>query len=416
MSSSCSSLLVRFDGAAAPASDGAPPSSGAAARFYRCDFVQPLTKPTRTAQGFLRIAGNLTRVGVLTYKTADGQTRKELREPQEVFDAASLATLAGAPVTDLHIDMISPANVKGLAVGFVGENVEHDSAFVKGVLTIQDKNIIEAVERGDRRELSPGYTCLLDETPGEYKGERYDAIQRSIVYNHLAIGPKNWGRSGPEVSLRMDGAAYECDADEDKTKPIKRGCEMKKVRVTLDGIVYEVEIAEPLAANFEGALAKIQTERKDAADKVAKLEGEAVANKKALDEAEARAREAIAPERMDAAVNERVALIESARKLSPEIKTDGKDTNTIKIEALCEHGYKAEDFAGKDSAFVDGVFSATARAVKTDADTDGGARSVGADAKPRTDDKEKRIDSDAARQKMIENNRKMWESKLDANK
>ena len=37
------------------------------------------------------------------------------------------------------------------------------------------------------KELSLGYNLDLDETPGEWEGQPYDAVQRNIVINHLAL-------------------------------------------------------------------------------------------------------------------------------------------------------------------------------------------------------------------------------------
>src|SRR5690606_25874157 len=65
--------------------------------------------------------------------------------------------------------------------------------------------LLAAVERKDRREVSCGYRCLVDETPGVTpEGERYDRVQRRIRYNHVAIVPE--GRAGEAVALRMDAA------------------------------------------------------------------------------------------------------------------------------------------------------------------------------------------------------------------
>ena len=177
-----------------------------AAAVQRFDFASIRSKPTRTPQGFLRIDANLTRVGVLLYRNEDGTVRRELRLPEEVFRDDSLTTLGGAPVTDLHPSdgLVSPVNVRELQRGHVSESIEHDERFVNAPVIVQDQALIEMVEKGERKELSPGYTCHLDETPGEWNGEKYDAIQRDIVYNHLAIGPKGWGRSGSEVALKMD--------------------------------------------------------------------------------------------------------------------------------------------------------------------------------------------------------------------
>lgn len=186
----------------------------------RFDFAKIGAKPTRTPQGFLRIDANLTRVGVLLYRNDDGSVRRELRHPDEVFKAVSLGSLEDAPVTDLHPSegLVNLDNRGTLEKGHVRSAVAHDDRFVTGSIIVKDKGLIEAIERGDRRELSPGYSTRLDETPGEWNGEPYDAIQRDIVYNHLGIGPKGWGRSGSEVSLKMDSGlvSYEAKASSEQ--------------------------------------------------------------------------------------------------------------------------------------------------------------------------------------------------------
>jgi hypothetical protein len=69
---------------------------------------------------------------------------------------------------------------------------------------VRDDATNEAITAG-KRQLSPGYDVRLDETPGiTPDGKRYDAIQRDIVYEHIAIVTA--GRQGPDVSLRFDGA------------------------------------------------------------------------------------------------------------------------------------------------------------------------------------------------------------------
>ena len=158
-----------------------------------------------TPQGFLRAPAFLTRAGVLDYRRPDGSVRRELRPPSAVFDAQSLATLAAAPLTDLHpAEMVSPKNFRKLAIGHVSEDVKRDGQHVAARVTVQDADAIAAVQAGERRELSCGYTCDLDETPGTHNGEHYDAVQRNIRYNHVGIGPKNWGRAGNSVALRLD--------------------------------------------------------------------------------------------------------------------------------------------------------------------------------------------------------------------
>ncbi len=162
-----------------------------------------LDKAERTPQGFLRAPAFLTRVGVFTYQKSDGSVRRELRPADEVFKAESMATLVMAPLTNDHpTEAVTPENVKKLQIGVVGEQITADQdQFIAAQVTVMDAAAIKDVESGVV-ELSCGYDCDEDETPGTFQGEAYDLIQRNIRYNHVALVPR--GRAGREVKLRLD--------------------------------------------------------------------------------------------------------------------------------------------------------------------------------------------------------------------
>ena len=204
----------------------------------RLDYGR-LSRVERTPQGGIRAPANLTRTGVFVYKRADGSEVRELRHPEEVFAEDSLATLAGAPITDLHPSKpVRPNNWRKLAIGHVGEQVKQDGKFVAAQLSIQDQAAIVAVERGDRKELSCGYSCRIDPTPGEYEGERYDQAQTNIRYNHVALGPSNWGRAGNEVALRLDSQGNQTVDN----PPSKK--ETPSMKYTIDGVEYDTGSSE----------------------------------------------------------------------------------------------------------------------------------------------------------------------------
>lgn len=202
-----------------------------------------LGKTSRTPQGFLRAPAFLTRAGIFKYRRADGSIVRELRPPEEVFKAESLATLSAAPVTDLHPSQpVSPTNVRALSVGHVGEQVRQDDDKVSAELVIEHADTIAAVERGDRRELSCGYQCRIDETPGEWNGQPYDCIQRDVVYNHVAIGPRGWGRAGAEVALRLDSGdavistVVVAQPQQPKPQPPRKKDRIMDVTIRIDGV------------------------------------------------------------------------------------------------------------------------------------------------------------------------------------
>lgn len=114
-----------------------------------------LSRIERTPSGGLRIPAHPTRVGVFHYREADGTVRRELRSPEEVFAPESLASLRGAPVTNLHpvIGFVTPDSWKALAVGHVGDEVGADGGFVAADLLIQDAPTIALVEAGSVARL-----------------------------------------------------------------------------------------------------------------------------------------------------------------------------------------------------------------------------------------------------------------------
>lgn len=70
----------------------------------RYDKASPLSKPVRLPNGFVRAEGYLTRSGIFVYRDAQGKTVRELRPPEEVMHADSLASFGMMPVTNEHPD------------------------------------------------------------------------------------------------------------------------------------------------------------------------------------------------------------------------------------------------------------------------------------------------------------------------
>ena len=158
-----------------------------------------------TASGGLRIPARVTRTGVLEYHDTEGNTWGEFRPADEVFAEDSLSTLKSAPVTQGHPgSLVTPDTWKRLAVGNAGDDVRRDGEFVAVSVCVQDGATLELVRAKELVELSCGYSCDLDETPGTFEGKPYTRIQRSIRYNHVALGPEGWGRAGSDVRLHLD--------------------------------------------------------------------------------------------------------------------------------------------------------------------------------------------------------------------
>lgn len=182
--------------------------------MLRYDQASPLSKPVRLPNGFMRAEGYLTRSGIFVYRDAAGRAIRELRPPEEVMHPDSLASFGLMPVTNDHpSELLTADNAKEYQVGTVSESVVAEGDKVRAVLMITDASAIEALDAG-KSELSCGYTADLVQEAGVWQGQPYDAIQRNIRGNHVAL--VDAGRAGPACSVRMDaaGAAQEIPMNE----------------------------------------------------------------------------------------------------------------------------------------------------------------------------------------------------------
>ena len=175
-------------------------------RVTRIDSI-PAGSTYFNEQGFLHDTPIVTSTGIFEYGLPDGGVRRELRLPEHVFDKQSLASYAGKPVIITHdAGAIDKNNVMKEIVGTIISEGFRDGEDVRCKVVIHD---IDKVKRTPYRELSLGYNLDLIEEPGEWNGEKYDAIQTNIRINHLAIVDK--ARAGEQSHLNLDGKKVELD-------------------------------------------------------------------------------------------------------------------------------------------------------------------------------------------------------------
>ncbi|MDZ7905217.1 MAG: DUF2213 domain-containing protein [Cypionkella sp.] len=141
---------------------------------------------SRSADGYLVGMAKVSRAGnVQQYRGSElGLTGDDAhkvfgvyRDPDVVFDEASMASLAGRPVTRDHPSvMVGAENWRDLAVGVMGGKVVRDGQHVVASMAIMDARAADEVESG-ARSLSAGYTSQIikdsgvspDGTPYQYK-------------------------------------------------------------------------------------------------------------------------------------------------------------------------------------------------------------------------------------------------------
>lgn len=204
--------------------------------------VITLDKTRTTKDGYLVTEAKVARTGIQLYRGYEMGKRdldmvRVWRPETEVFKDEAMASFTSIPVTLDHPDEnVNAGNWRKYAVGFTGEGVAKDGAYLRVPLALKDANAIKAVDDG-KRELSCGYDCDIEWTKGKSTdGEDYDAIQRNIRGNHLAIVGS--GRAGPDcrigdidlVSIRTELRDHKLDEEK---KP------MATKTVVFDGISIE---------------------------------------------------------------------------------------------------------------------------------------------------------------------------------
>lgn len=153
-----------------------------------------------TDEGYLVDHPIVTTCGIFEYKNDDGSTRRELRLPEYVFDEKSLESYKGKPIIITHdAGEVDKENVRREQIGTIMSKGYRDGDSVRCEIIIHDTNALKSC---GLRELSLGYSLDTDDTPGVYRGEKYDCVQKNIEINHLALVGE--ARAGEAARLNID--------------------------------------------------------------------------------------------------------------------------------------------------------------------------------------------------------------------
>lgn len=346
-----------------------------------------LRSPEKFENGWRRVDALFTRTGVFVYWNADGTSRAEYRPPEEVFDAASLASLASVPFTNNHpSDLLTADNAADHVRGWTHQDIAREGDYVRGSIKVIDKATADAMDRG-KLQLSCGYRCDLDFTPGEINGVKYDAIQRRIRYNHISL--VDTGRAGPNVRARNDGYSADLAAaiKDTENKPMES--------ITLDGVTFEVtkQVAQAIA-KYDAACKAAIDAAKAAADK-------ALARADSADVALAAEKAARKDAEDPARVRARVTLqVTAAKYLPADTKFDGMSDREIKAAVVAKLSKPiAADKLDSDS-YVSGRFDAEIERADASSATLGAANVTASGVKTDGKPPEVKTDSKSAYERM----------------
>lgn len=322
---------------------------------YMTDSVT-LSGTRKTEDGFLVAEARVARTGIQVYQGKDfgrddlGEIRV-YRPEEEVFAKDALHGFAHRPVTVGHpAEMVDADNWKEHAVGQTGDEVARDGEFVRVPMVIMDAAAIKSVEAGTR-ELSMGYALDLEFKDGiAPNGEPYDAIQRNLRMNHLAIVAN--ARGGSELKIGDGNRKETTMADPIKTRT-----------VLVDGLSVEcTDQSAQAIEKLQGDLTATKTALTDAETKhkteLAAKDAELGKKDGEIDDLKSKVLDGKA---LDARVAERATLVDAAGKIAKEVATDGlSDADIRKAVVVAKLGDAAIE--GKSDEYISARFDGLADA------------------------------------------------------
>ena len=219
-----------------------------------------------------------------------------------------------------------------------------------------------------KRGFSCGYTCDLVDESGTYLGVPYTKRQTNIRYNHLSL--VNEGRAGEDArikldttdALRMDSAdprLHKQDATDGvaRNKTLEEQTDMKTI--SIDSVDYQADEAVLNVLNTaksdlsakENELASIKADK-------ATLEATRDSLTAKLDEVQ-KELEALKVKQLDesainAKVQARIALLDSAREAEVEVKADASELDIKK--AVIGKVFAKVALDGKEDVYIHAMY------------------------------------------------------------
>lgn len=338
----------------------------------RYDSLQLVAGAVIDTDGFMRDSPIVARTGVYEYRNPDGTIRREYRPADEVFASDALNSFRGKPITVLHPKKgkITAANAFGTAIGSIlSDGYPKDEKYVACDIVIFAPDKI-----GKHRELSLGYRCDCEETPGvSPDGQAYDAIQRNIRINHLAVVPL--ARAGMKARLNCDGdEIIESEGTQNMSKFKIDGVENEVPEAVANYITALQSRADAAEAGLTAtketlvgvtaSKTELQTkldamtgERDGVQGKLDAMTAERDSLKSKVDAAEADKKAAVdkAVEDTKKEVKERAELEADAKKAKCD-KTDGMDNKALKIAIIKAVRGDSLNFDGKSDDYVNAYY------------------------------------------------------------
>ena len=327
----------------------------------------PISGTRKTQDGYLVADVRVARTGIQEYLGVevdpdgtlglrDKKMVRVFRPEEEVFSTDAMRSYAHRPVTNDHpSESVSAENWRRLAVGQTDGKVVRDGDWVQVPMVLMDASVISLVE-GGKRQLSMGYQCVLDATPGvTEKGEQYDAVQRSLRMNHLAVVAAARAGAGARIG---DGSqlSLPADATEDNR--------MNMQKVVVDGLTIETtDQGAQVIAKLQSQLVDASNTLKEEKEKNKSKDAEIAKKDAEIDDLKTKV---LSGAQLDAAVMARSSLIDKAKRISPQTKTDGLSDAEVKRQVVVSR--LGDSMKDKPEAYIDARFDILAEDSKVTED------------------------------------------------
>lgn len=311
------------------------------------------SKVRETADGYLVANPRVARTGVQVYDgwevgRSDLDKVSVYRPEEEVFHVDAISSLAYKPVTSEHPDgFVDADNWRELAVGHLGGDVMRDGDFVRVPLIVMDSDTVKSIRDNKREQLSVGYTAKLVWGDGvSPKGEKYNAIQKEIRANHVAITHVARGgsklRMGDRSTKERTMATRNFVVDGITVEMEER--DMQVIERHIGALSKNLETAqstlETLRGTSQAELATSKTETANALSMVQNKDAEIVTLKTQLEESK------LSPQALDKLVTDRVATVSRAKAIIGDVLiVDGKtDADMRRQVVFAKLGDQAKDW------------------------------------------------------------------------
>lgn len=327
----------------------------------------------------MAVRANSARAGVYDYmgyevdpagtKFAANDRVSVYRPADEVFDERSVRSFLLKPITNDHpTEAVTADNHSRLSKGVVAKAIR-DGDHLAFDLVFFDAATIKDIESG-KRELSNGYGVDLTFEDGVAPdGTAYQAVQRNIAGNHVALVDK--GRAGPSCAIGVCDAMSDANLNRILVDLGDADMTTKPVKITIDGASHTVELSDAaaiLVGQMQTAIDRQATELATAQTAVGTLTAQVSTKDGEIAGLNQKLKDALAVD-LDTMLADRETVVAAAKILMPTIDAKGKTVDAIRKEAVtAKLGDAAKDM---DDNAIMGAFTALTATADTDTLRDG---------------------------------------------